>query len=84
MRKIASRRDARNGSAETYRLFSHPSGMQLVNGIDPGVSKTQPLATFLHRSAVIALLRSATAGLGRQFSQRDVLNDFEFKPFEGM
>jgi hypothetical protein len=33
--------------------------MQLVNGIDPGVSKTQPLATFLHRSAVIALFRSA-------------------------
>ena len=33
-------------------VFSHPSGMQLVNGIDPGVSKTQPLATFLHRSAV--------------------------------
>ena len=42
---------------ETYRLFSHPSGMQPVNRIDPGVSKTQPLATFLHRSAVIALLR---------------------------
>ena len=34
--------------------------MQFVNGIDPGVSKTQPLATFSHRSAVIALLRSAT------------------------
>ena len=42
-------------SGETCRLFSHPSGMQFVNGIDPGVSKTQPLATFSHRSAVIAL-----------------------------
>ncbi len=29
--------------------------MQFVNGIDPGVSKTQPLATFFHRSAVTVI-----------------------------
>ena len=33
-------------------------GCNLVNGIDPGVSKTQPLATFSHRSAVIALRKN--------------------------
>ena len=38
--------------------------MQLVNGIDPGVSKTQPLATFSHRSAVIALRSSACCRYG--------------------
>jgi hypothetical protein len=35
--------------------------MQRVNEINPGVSKTQPLATFSHRSAVIVLLLAAQA-----------------------
>jgi hypothetical protein len=42
--------------------------MRLVNGIDPGVSKTQPLATFLHRSAVIAL-RGIASSLSRGYKR---------------
>ncbi len=55
LRKVASRRDARHGSVNRRR-FSHPSRMQTCPRIGPGVSKTQPLATFSHRSAVIAAL----------------------------